>query len=121
MTASTWFYRLEEVVVLRLTSRWELKNLSTNCEDIQLSYDSYPFFEGAASTVNECEGFYNNVMSTEGNIFEGCKITWMLFKKALLVQLSDAAFVREWQTTSHILTEVISKVIDTVEAVEFVS
>lgn len=49
-------------------------------------------FLKALPIVDECKGLLNSVLSLEGNIFEGCKITWNPFKKALHVGLLEDAF-----------------------------
>lgn len=45
----------------------------------------------AGRALTASTAFYNKVLSTEGDTFEDCTVAWMLFKKALLNRLWDAA------------------------------
>lgn len=48
----------------------------------------------------KAKAFYNNVLSSEKDIFKGCKIVWIRFKEALLVGLLDATYKLEGQAVS---------------------
>lgn len=70
--------------------------------------DNHPFLEGLHLLSLNIETFHNKVLSTEGNIFKACTVTWIPFKRALVDELQDIASELKGQTASQILPEVIS-------------
>lgn len=55
----------------------------------QLSCDNHPFFEGIQLLSTSVKAFYNSVLSSEGDIFEGYQITSELYRNTLLVGLLE--------------------------------
>lgn len=57
----------------------------------QLNCDNQPFFEGFHPLLTSAKAFYNSVLSLEGDIFEGREVTWVPFRKTLLVRFLEPA------------------------------
>lgn len=62
--------------------------------------------------------FFNKALSTEGNIFKTCTMTWLPLRKVILRGLWNAASALEGQAASKISKETITEVVEAVGAEE---
>lgn len=91
---SPWLRKVHPRSILRLSGRWlfhlfqmshQPRTLSFSRHYTKLSYDNNLFFKGLHPLPYNMQTFYNSILSTKGNIFKACTMTWppLYIKRAL--------------------------------------
>lgn len=76
----------------------------------QLSYDNHPFFQDLQPLSLGLKSLYDQVLASEGDLFEKCSISWSQFRLFFLEAFYAATAKLEVHTILTLTTKIIFEV-----------
>lgn len=75
--------------------------------------EGYPFFADTPALPEMMKSFYDELLVTEGNIFQNCSVAWRAFRSIIINGLFES--VRKFE--KHMIMDVLTIILEEVEEV----
>lgn len=75
-----------------------------------LTWEGHPFFEGLPTLPEIMKSFYDELLSTEGNIFQKCPVGWPVLRTVIISGLFESVCSHEKYMIVDVPTDILKEV-----------